>query len=102
MNFTKFSIASFWSFFIIFIRIISIPRRYSYPTDRQAAVADIDSLQSQLAFGVQRRDDIIRLADRGASSEFQLQEAISTIEQLEAGLRAALARKAGLERRIAA
>jgi len=71
-------------------------------TDLQAAVADIDSLQVQLAFGVQRRDDIIRLADRGASTEFQLQEAVSTIEQLEAGLRAAEARKAGLERRIAA
>ncbi len=71
-------------------------------TDLQAAVADIDSLQAQLAFGVRRRDDMIRLADRGASTEFQLQEAVSTIEQLEAGLRAAEARKAGLERRIAA
>ncbi|WP_146346814.1 HlyD family secretion protein [Falsiphaeobacter marinintestinus] len=71
-------------------------------TDLQAAEADIESLQAQLVFGVQRRDDFMQLADRGASSEFQLQEAVSTIEQLEAGLRAALARKAGLERRIAA
>jgi len=71
-------------------------------TDLMAAEADIDSLRAQLVFGVQRRDDIVRLTDRGASTEFQLQEAISTIEQLQAGLRSAQARKAGLERRIAA
>lgn len=71
-------------------------------TDLQAAEADIDSLEAQLVFGIQRRDDIIRLSERGVSTEFQLQEAVSTIEQLEAGLRAATARKASLERRIAA
>ncbi|MBO9453134.1 HlyD family secretion protein [Tropicibacter sp. R16_0] len=71
-------------------------------TDLIAAEADIASLTAQLEFGVNRRDDIIQLADRGASTEFQLQEAVSTIEQLEAGLRSANARKAGLERRIAA
>lgn len=71
-------------------------------TDHQAALAEIDSLQVQLAFGVQRRDDIIELTGRGAAAEFQLQEAVSTIDQLEAGLRAAEARKASLERRIAA
>lgn len=71
-------------------------------TDLQAAEADIASLEAQLAFGVQRRDDIVELAGRGATAKFQLQEAVSTIEQLEAGLRAAKARKAGLERRIAA
>lgn len=70
--------------------------------DLVAAEADIASLEAKLAFGIARRDDIIRLADRGASSEFKLQEAVSTIEQLEAGLRAASARKAGLQRRIAA
>ena len=70
--------------------------------DLEAANADIDSLESQLAFGIQRRDDIVELANRGASAEFQLQEAVSTIEQLQSGLRAAKARKAGLERRIAA
>ncbi len=70
--------------------------------DLEAAEADIASLSAQLVFGVARRDDIIRLTERGASTEFQLQEAVSTIEQLEAGLRAANARKAGLERRIAA
>lgn len=70
--------------------------------DLIAAEADIASLEAQLTFGIARRDDIIRLAERGASSEFQLQEAVSTIEQLEASLRAAEARKAGLERRIAA
>lgn len=68
----------------------------------EAAEADIASLEAQLEFGIARRDDIIRLTDRGASTEFQLQEAVSTIEQLEAGLRAANARKASLERRIAA
>lgn len=71
-------------------------------TDLQAASAEIASLDAQLAFGVQRRDDIIELTTRGASAEFQLQEAVSTIEQLEASLRAAEARKASLERRIAA
>lgn len=71
-------------------------------TDHQAALAEIESLEAQLAFGVQRRDDIIQLTGRGAAAEFQLQEAVSTIEQLEAGLRAAQARKNGLERRIAA
>lgn len=70
--------------------------------DLQAAEADIASLQAQLEFGIQRRDDIIQLAERGATPRFQLQEAVSMIEQLEAGLRAAQARKAGLERRIAA
>lgn len=70
--------------------------------DRDAAQAEIESLEAQLTFGVQRRDDIIRLADRGASAEFQLQEAVSTIEQLEANLRAATARKSSLERRISA
>lgn len=70
--------------------------------DLEAANAEIDSLNAQLAFGIQRRDDIVRLEDRGASTTFQLQEAVSTIDQLTAGLRAAEARKAGLERRIAA
>ncbi len=71
-------------------------------TDLIAAEAEIASLDAQLDFGIQRRDDIIELANRGASTEFQLQEAVSTIDQLQAGLRAANARKAGLERRIAA
>ncbi|MEM7074993.1 MAG: biotin/lipoyl-binding protein [Pseudomonadota bacterium] len=71
-------------------------------TDLKAADADIDSLNAQLVFGQQRRDDIVELAGRGASTEFQLQEAVSTIEQLEANLRAAQSRKAGLLRRIAA
>lgn len=71
-------------------------------TDLEAAEAEIASLEAQLKFGVQRRDDIIELADRGASTEFKLQEAVSTIEQLEASKRAAEARKRSLERRIAA
>lgn len=71
-------------------------------TDLDAAQADIDSLVVQLEFGIVRRDDIVELANRGATAEFQLQEAISTIQQLEAQLRAARSRKAGLERRIAA
>jgi multidrug resistance efflux pump len=58
-------------------------------TDLQAVEADIASLTAQLAFGVQRRDDIVELADRGATAEFQLQEAVATAEQLAAGLRAA-------------
>lgn len=70
--------------------------------DLVAAAAEIDSLNAQLTFGIQRRDDIIELENRGASTTFQLQEAVSTIDQLTAGLRSAEARKASLERRIAA
>ncbi|WP_068318213.1 HlyD family secretion protein [Aliiruegeria sabulilitoris] len=70
--------------------------------DLEAAEAEIDSLNAQLTFGIQRRDDIIELENRGASTTFQLQEAVSTIDQFKAGLRSAEARKAGLERRIAA
>ena len=71
-------------------------------TDLVAAEAEIDSLNAQLVFGIQRRDDIVKLEERGASTTFQLQEAVSTIDQLTASIRAAEARKAGLERRIAA
>ncbi|QFT75416.1 HlyD family secretion protein [Ruegeria sp. THAF33] len=71
-------------------------------SDLAAAEADIESLTAQLTFGVQRRDDIVDLEKRGASTTFQLQEAVSAIDQLSASLRAAEARKAGLERRIAA
>jgi multidrug resistance efflux pump len=70
-------------------------------TDLEAVEAEIDGLQVQLTFGQQRRDDIVELADRGVNSQFQLQEAVSTIGQLEAGLRAARARKQGIELRIA-
>lgn len=71
-------------------------------TDLVAAEAEIASLDAQLRFGIQRRDDIVELEERGASTAFQMQEAVSTIEQLQASIRAAQARKAGLERRIAA
>lgn len=70
--------------------------------DLEATTADIEGLKAQLEFGVQRRDDIVRLEDRGASTGFQMQEAVSTIEQLSAAIRAAEARRASLERRIAA
>ncbi len=70
-------------------------------TDLEAVEAEIDGLNVQLTFGNQRRDDIVELADRGVNSQFQLQEAVSTIGQLEAGLRSANARKQGLELRIA-
>lgn len=71
-------------------------------SDLAAAEAEIDSLNAQLTFGIQRRDDIVRLEERGATTAFQLQEAVSTIDQLSANIRAAQARKTGLERRIAA
>ncbi|WP_164658398.1 HlyD family secretion protein [Tropicibacter sp. Alg240-R139] len=70
--------------------------------DLDAAIAEIDRLKAQLEFGIQRRDDIVRLEERGASTGFQMQEAVSTIDQLTAAIRAAQARKASLERRIAA
>lgn len=63
--------------------------------------ADIANLEAQLAFGIIRRDDIIKLSERGASSGFQMQEAVSTIEQLEASLLGARARKANVEVRMA-
>ncbi len=71
-------------------------------SDLSAAEAEIESLTAQLTFGIQRRDDINRLEERGASTTFQLQEAVSTIDQLTANIRAAEARKTSLERRIAA
>ncbi|MFC3616220.1 HlyD family secretion protein [Lutimaribacter marinistellae] len=71
-------------------------------TDLEAAESEIAALEAQLSFGVARRDDIIELNERGASTEFQLQEAVSTIDQLEANMRAAEARKRSLELRIAA
>ena len=69
-------------------------------TDLEAVKAEIDGLDVQLTFATQRRDDIVELADRGVNSQFQLQEAVSTIGQLEARLRSANARKQGLELRI--
>lgn len=71
-------------------------------TDLAAAEADIDALEAQLVFGIQRRDDIMELTERGASTEFQMQEAVSTIAQLEASIRGAEERRRGLEIRIAA
>lgn len=70
-------------------------------TDLEGAEAEIARLDAQLEFAVQRRDDIVRLTERGASTEFQMQEAISNIEQLEASLRGANARKASIDTRIA-
>lgn len=71
-------------------------------SDLAAVEAEIEGLKVQLAFGIQRRDDIVRLEERGASTGFQMQEAVSTIDQLSAGIRGAEARKASLETRIAA
>lgn len=70
-------------------------------TDLEAVEAEIEGLQVQLKFGHERRDDIVKLADRGVNSQFQLQEAVSTIGQLDASMRAAYARERGLELRIA-
>jgi len=70
--------------------------------DLKSAEAEVASLKAQLAFGAQRRDDIVELETRGASTTFQLQEAVSTIEQLSAGLRAAEARRDSIARRVAA
>lgn len=69
--------------------------------DLAGADADIQRLNAQLQFGIERRDDIVRLAERGASAEFQMQEAVANIEQLEASLEAALATKLGIEIQIA-
>ncbi|MDJ0858740.1 MAG: biotin/lipoyl-binding protein [Dinoroseobacter sp.] len=66
-----------------------------------SAVAEVERLQAQLAFGIVRRDDITQLAERGATNEFQMQEAISNVEQLQASLNAAEARRRGIEIRIA-
>ncbi len=69
--------------------------------DLAAAEADIARLEAQLVFGIQRRDDIVELAERGASARFQMQEAVSTIEQTQASLDAARARAQGVEVAIA-
>jgi len=69
--------------------------------DLDSANADIIRLEAELKFGFQRRDDISQLTERGAGTGFQLQEAVSTIEQLEASLDAARARGRGVEIRIA-
>lgn len=65
------------------------------------AKAEVERLDAQLAFGIVRRDDIIQLAERGATNEFQMQEAISQVEQLQASLNAAQARQREVEIRIA-
>jgi multidrug resistance efflux pump len=70
-------------------------------SELEASEAEIARLAAQLDFGIQRREDIVRLAERGASTGFQMQEAVSNIEQLEASLRGARARRAGIETRIA-
>lgn len=69
-------------------------------TNLEAATAEIARLDAQLDFGYQRRDDIVQLSERGASSGFQMQEAVSTIDQLVASLTAAKARKTEIELRI--
>lgn len=71
-------------------------------SDLLAAEADIERLEAQLEFGIKRRDDLAVLTQRGAGTEFRIQEAISTIDQAEAGLRAAQATKKRIETRIAA
>jgi multidrug resistance efflux pump len=76
---------------------LHVRQRHNWQTDLDAVGAEIAGLNSQLDFGRQRRDDIDQLADRGASTGFQMQEAVSTIDQLEAGLIAARARKAALK-----
>ncbi|AXT29176.1 HlyD family secretion protein (plasmid) [Ruegeria sp. AD91A] len=55
-------------------------------SDLAAAEADIESLTVQLTFGVQRRDDFVDLEKRGATTTFQLQEAMSAIDQQSANL----------------
>ncbi len=40
-------------------------------SDLVAAEAEIEALEVQLDFGIQRRDDIVRLQERGASTAFQ-------------------------------
>ncbi len=70
-------------------------------SDLEVAQAELDSLNVQLTFGTQRRNDITRLEDRGATTTFQLQETVATIDQLSANIRAAEARIDAIERRIA-
>lgn len=71
-------------------------------SDLLAAQADVERMEAQLRFGIKRRDDFVQLAERGASTEFKMEEAISNIEQAEAGLRAARARQERVKTRIAA
>ena len=66
-----------------------------------AANAELARLGAQMEFGIKRRDDIVELAERGATNEFQMQDAVSNIDQLTASIEAARARKRGVELRIA-
>ncbi|MEO9573574.1 MAG: biotin/lipoyl-binding protein [Roseobacter sp.] len=70
-------------------------------TDLETAVAEVARVEAQLRFGFQRRDDIVQLAEHGASTGFQMQEAVSQIEQFQASLDAAKARQRGIEVKIA-
>ncbi|WP_299643143.1 biotin/lipoyl-binding protein [uncultured Ruegeria sp.] len=57
-------------------------------SDLAAAEADIEFLTAQLTFGVQRLDGFVDLEKRGATTTFQLQEAVPAIDQQSANLRA--------------
>ncbi len=67
----------------------------------ETAEAEIDRLEAQLEFAIVRRDDLTQLAERGATNEFQMQDAISHVEQLRASLNSAKAQRDGVEIRIA-
>ena len=59
----------------------------------ELAVADVKGVGSQLAYAEKRRDDIQRLAQTSATSEFRLQDAVAQVELLTAQLQSAQARK---------
>jgi multidrug resistance efflux pump len=57
------------------------------------AVADVKGLKSQLDYAGKRRDDIERLAQTSATSQFTLQDAVAKVDLLTAQLQAASARE---------
>jgi multidrug resistance efflux pump len=59
----------------------------------ELAAADVKGAGSQLAYAEKRRDDIQRLTQTSATSEFRSQDAIAQAEQLAAQLQSAQARK---------
>lgn len=57
------------------------------------AVADVQGLKSQLDYAGKRRDDIEKLAQTSATSQFTLQDAVAKVDLLAAQLQAASARE---------
>jgi multidrug resistance efflux pump len=59
----------------------------------ELAAADVKALESQLDYAGKRRDDVEKLAQTNATSQFTLQDAVARVELLTAQLQGAKARE---------